>query len=303
MTASLLIPCYNAAAFLPRLWETVRAQAVPFSEVICYDDASDDETGAVARRLGARVLRGERNLGPAHARNSLLRAAAGEWVHFHDADDRLEPAFLARILEPAGPSIDAVICNVDWIDEQTQRPMIAHRYSRAEFLADPLNYVLEHPIGGINGLYRRERVLALGGFDETMRIWEDADLHVRLAAAGARFEVVEEVLCLALRRTASASTDYRANWRFRLAALQRYEQTLPASTRGALAREAERAALNLAGLGEPAGARAAVALARRLGGDPPTTDSSLLRLARHFVPATLLLRMQARARGITPARK
>ncbi len=298
MTVSLLIPCHNAASFLPRLWQTVRAQTLPFDEILCYDDASTDDTAEVAGRLGARVLRGEGNLGPAHARNALLHAAGGEWVHFHDADDLLQPEFLARTTRQAGTGADVILCNVDWLDEQSQRRMFGFRYSRSALLADPTNYVLEHPVGGINGLYRRERLLAVGGFDERLRIWEDADLHVRLAAAGARFEVIEEVLCLALRRAESASANYRENWRYRLGALERYEGALPTTCRPALAREAERAALHLAGLGEPRAARAAVALARRLGGDPPTTQSRSLRLAKRFLPAVTVLRFQARARGI-----
>lgn len=296
MTTSLLIPAYNAAAHLPRLWETVRAQTAAFTEILCYDDASTDDTAVVAQRLGARVLRGEHNHGPAHARNELLHAAAGDWVHFHDADDLLEPAFLERMSAHAGPGVDAVVCNVDWLEERTQRRMFAHRYSRSELLAGPLNYVLEHPIGGINGLYRRERLLMLGGFDESMRIWEDADLHVRLAAHGAHIDVVEEVLSLAMRRAESVSTDYRANWRCRLEALQRYERVLPESARGALAREAERAALNLAGLDERRAAGAAVALARRLGGDPPTSRSWAVRVAKRVLPTVWLLRLQASRR-------
>lgn len=298
MTVSLLIPCYNATRYLPRLWETVRAQTTAFDEILCYDDASTDDTAAVAGRLGARVLRGGENRGPAHARNALLREAAGEWVHFHDADDRLEPAFLATMTERASPEVDAVICNADWIGEQDGRRMMAFHYSRADLLAAPLAYTLEHPVGGINGLYRRAALLAIDGFDESLRIWEDADLHVRLAASGARFDVVEEVLCLALRRAASASTNYRENWRYRLTALLRYEQWLPDAARPALAREAERAALNLASLRDTAAARDAVRLARRHGGDPPTSRSAAMRLAKRILPAVLLLRLQARARGI-----
>ena len=90
-TCSLLVPCHNAAAHLPRLWETVRAQAKPFDELICYDDASTDRTADVARTLGATVIRGDTNHGAAHARNRLWQAAHGEWVHFHDADDLLDP--------------------------------------------------------------------------------------------------------------------------------------------------------------------------------------------------------------------
>ena len=89
MKTALLIPCHNAAAYLPRLWQTVRAQTRPFDAVFCYDDASEDNTAAVAEALGAQVIRSETNRGPAHARNALLHACQAEWIHFHDADDLL----------------------------------------------------------------------------------------------------------------------------------------------------------------------------------------------------------------------
>ncbi len=295
---SLLVPCYNSALFLPRLWDTVRAQTLPFDEAICYDDASDDNTAEIARSLGARVIRGEKNAGPAHARNQLWQAARGEWVHFHDADDLLAPRFLEKMLARTSPAIDVAICDVDWVDETSRRVLIPFRYQAAALRADPLGYVLEHPIGGINGLYRRSSLQAVNGFNEALRNWEDADLHVRLAASGARIDVVDEVLCLSLRQPASISTDYRLNWRCRLEALQGYARTLPPAAQAALAREAERAAQNLVVVGDVPAAGEALALARRLGGDPPTTRHWLLRLAKRFVPALWLLRLQTRARSL-----
>jgi glycosyltransferase involved in cell wall biosynthesis len=92
---TLLVPCYNAAAFLPRLWETVRAQMRPFDELLCYDDASTDNTVAVARALGATVICGERNAGPAFARNDLRGrdAFAVPCVHYKANGTVVHPAF------------------------------------------------------------------------------------------------------------------------------------------------------------------------------------------------------------------
>ena len=118
--SSLLIPCHNAAGHLPRLWETVRAQTRPFNEIICYDDASTDDTAAVAAALGARVISGECNAGPAHARNQLWRAADTEWVHFHDADDLLEPAYHATVAARVNADTDVVICNARWLRDDTR---------------------------------------------------------------------------------------------------------------------------------------------------------------------------------------
>ena len=46
---ALGIPARNATAHLPRLFESIRRQTVPFDEVLLYDDASSDGTGDMRR--------------------------------------------------------------------------------------------------------------------------------------------------------------------------------------------------------------------------------------------------------------
>lgn len=295
--SSLLVPCHNAAGHLPRLWATVRAQTLPFDEIICYDDASTDHTAEVAQSLGARVIRGGQNAGPAHARNQLWRAAAGEWVHFHDADDLLEPAYHAKVAARVDRSIDVVICNALWLRADTRAREQEWRYSEAELRSAPVPYLLTHPVGGINGYYRRSLLGQIGGFDEQLKVWEDADLHVRLALAGARFAVVEEALVVALRHDGSLSAGLRQNWLNRLRALQHYAKTLPIDCRPALLTALESAARALLVVSESAAAREAVMLSRSLGGDPPTTANPLLRLCKRTLGAITALRLQSLVRS------
>ena len=46
---------------------------------------------------------------------------------------------------------------------------------------------------------RRSKALEAGGFNEVLRCYEDGDFHVRLAAAGARFRCIPDVLAFSLR--------------------------------------------------------------------------------------------------------
>lgn len=296
MSTALLVPCHNAAAFLPRLFATVAAQTRPFDEIICYDDASTDDTAAVAARLGARVVRGEQNRGPAHARNNLWRASTADWVHFHDADDFLDPAYHGRVSALADDTIDVVICSARWIRESDGSTEMEWLYSDTELRAAPLDYLLSHPVGGINGYYRRSVLERIGGYDESLRIWEDADLHVRLAAAGARFAVAEEILVTAVRRPGSISTPVAENWRCRLRALERYAGMLPAGSRPALLAEIDGTARALLRAGDVGSAQHAVALSRSLGGNPPASANPLIRLTRAVVGPLAALRLQNLAR-------
>jgi glycosyltransferase involved in cell wall biosynthesis len=296
VSTALLVPCHNAGRFLPRLFATVAAQTRPFGEIICYDDASTDDTAAVAARLGARVIRGEQNRGPGHARNNLWRASTADWVHFHDADDLLDPAYHERVSALADGTIDVVICSARWIRESDGSTEMDWRYSDTELRAAPLDYLLSHPVGGINGYYRRTVLERIGGYDESLRIWEDADLHVRLAAAGARFAVAEEILVTSVRRPGSISTPVAENWRCRLRALERYAGMLPAGSRPVLLAEIDGTARALLRAGDVGSAQHAVALSRSLGGNPPASANPLIRLTRAAAGPLAALRLQNLAR-------
>lgn len=298
---SLLIPCRNAAHYLPRLFEGVRAQSRPFDEILCYDDHSTDDTAAVAQRLGASVIAADApSTGPARARNRLAAAATGEWIHFHDADDLISPEFLKTLVTAADAADDVVFCDADWIGEEKRDLWIAWRYSAEQLARDPVSYLIRHPVGINNGLFRRETFRAIDGFDESLLMWEDNDVYVRLAAAGSRIRHVPGVLTWSLRHTDSFSHDYRKNWRCRVAALRKYAATLPARASAAIAEEAARAAEKLVDLGDDAGAREAVAVCRQLHFPVPSTRNPALRLLRGLLPPLVALRLQSRWRKSRP---
>lgn len=102
-TASVIIPARNEAHTIARLIEAVLAQTPPDwnIEVLLVDDGSTDDTAAVARRAGARVLElGARAGGgnPAVGRNRGARAAIGDPLIFLDADCLPAPGWLPRLL-------------------------------------------------------------------------------------------------------------------------------------------------------------------------------------------------------------
>ena len=108
---SVIIPAYNAADVLERCVRSVLAQTYACFEVLLVDDGSRDGTpelaDALAREDGrVRVVHKE-NGGVSSARNAGLAGARGEWLTFVDADDYLEPDFLAGLLR--GTPCDLVV--------------------------------------------------------------------------------------------------------------------------------------------------------------------------------------------------
>lgn len=93
---SVVIPAYESAAHLPGTIASVREQSVEVDEIIVVDDGSADETAAVARSHGVRLVRHEANRGVSAARNTGIRAARNEWIAMLDADDVWKPEKIAR---------------------------------------------------------------------------------------------------------------------------------------------------------------------------------------------------------------
>lgn len=293
-SVSLLIPCYNNARFLPQLFASIRAQALPFAEILLLDDGSTDDSAQVAAKFGARVIRGTTNQGPAGARNALAQAAAHEWIHFHDADDVLDTEFTAVLFPEISDSVDVVFCDADWM-KPTGDVLIPWRYSNDKMQHDPLNYFIAHPLGINNCIYRRSTFEKSGGFAPELVPWEDADFHVRLAELGARFKHLPQVLTRSLRHDGGISVDPHRNWQARLRGLEGYADRLPSRTHPQLALAAEQAARELAFLGDRQ-ATTAIRLARRCGGRPPSGGGWILKVARRILPAETLLRWQAKRR-------
>jgi len=291
-TFGLLVPCRNGAPFLSRLFASARAQTRAFDEIWLFDDGSDDGSGALAGQSGARVLRSDRTVGPSAARNRLIAACGCRWLHFHDVDDIMDPRYLERVAAHTAPGVEVVVCNMVWLNEGTGGVDNRWTYDAAALARDPVSYLVRNTVGGINGLYRREALLAVGGFDESLRYWEDLDLNLRLSRR-TRPAVVPEELVTAFRRRASYSNANLGEvWRVKLHLMARLLADATPAARTTLAAEAEAVAGRLAALGCWRDVPAALALARRAGGNPPTTRHPGLRLLKRIVPAATAFRLQ-----------
>ena len=111
MELSIIIPCHNEAGNLPVLITDIRnvMDGRPESyEVLIVDDASTDETAAVANAAGAKVVSHPYNLGNGAAVKSGIRAASGEIVLMMDGDGQHLPDELPLILAPL-KSYDLVV--------------------------------------------------------------------------------------------------------------------------------------------------------------------------------------------------
>ena len=93
---SIIMPNYNAAAFIAASIESVLAQSYPYWELIIVDDASTDNSIAsiekfITKDIRIKLIKLSKNSGTAVARNKALDIAKGTFIAFLDSDDRWHP--------------------------------------------------------------------------------------------------------------------------------------------------------------------------------------------------------------------
>jgi glycosyltransferase involved in cell wall biosynthesis len=199
---SVVVPVRNDPGHLRSCLEGLRASRGADDETIVVDDASTDDSPAVAASLGARVLRLPRRSGPAAARNRGAEAARGEHLLFVDADVVVHPETVGQVAAAfaADPTLDALFGSYD------RRP------GESNFLSQYKNlfHHFVHQQGSAEastfwsgcGAIKRSVFLEMGGFDTRYGrpCIEDIELGVRLRRAGRRIALRKEIQAQHLKR-------------------------------------------------------------------------------------------------------
>ncbi|MEW6592535.1 MAG: glycosyltransferase [Candidatus Hadarchaeota archaeon] len=194
---SVITPTLNEGKYMEKLMKALKAQDNQDFEVIVSDSHSDDNTAAIAKKYGARVVLSER-LGPGVGRNIGAKAAKGEILLFIDADTTPSPQLLSKVkavLEKRKNVIGGT-CQfypsqgnvIDWfiyaITNAAARAMIASGTPQ-----DP----------GYCFFYRREVFEKLGGLRTDLSFNETHDLAMRSRPYG-KFTFLKAPVFTSLRR-------------------------------------------------------------------------------------------------------
>ena len=105
---SVILPAKNEADGLRRVLPAIRARH-PEAELIVVDDGSTDDTVAVAKKYGVRIVTHPRSLGNGAAIKSGARAAHGDVIVFMDADGQHRPEDISRLLAELIGGCDMVV--------------------------------------------------------------------------------------------------------------------------------------------------------------------------------------------------
>ena len=197
---SVIIPAYNAAAFIGETLDSVFAQTFENFEIIVVNDGSPDtaELELALERFPTEKIRylKQTNQGAAAARNTGIRAARGEFVAFLDADDTWLPAFLEKQLD----LLERTPADVVWADAliSGNTPFAGRTFMQVQPSFDevtPENLLsVKVTVLTSTVVARRQPILDVGLFDVALRRGQDFELWLRLARRGCRFAYQEEVL-------------------------------------------------------------------------------------------------------------
>lgn len=240
---SVIIPAYGVTQYIAGTLDSVLAQTYRDFEVIVVNDGCPDSAAleAALRPYSERIvyLRKE-NGGVSSARNAGMRAARAPLIAMLDGDDAWLPDFLAVQTDylRSHPDTDIVYCDGTIFGDTplADRTLMEFSPSRGEATFESL-VSLRCSVILTSVVARKAAILAVGGFDESLRRAEDFDLWLRAAHAGARISYHRGALFRYRQRATGLSADGIAMREAGLLALDKLARTLQlsASEQAALA--------------------------------------------------------------------
>jgi glycosyltransferase involved in cell wall biosynthesis len=187
---SIIIPSFNRAELIAETLDSVRCQTFADWEAIVVDDGSTDAMLKILSRYEVtepriRILsRNREPKGAAICRNIGLAAARGDYVIFLDSDDVLAPDCLKRRTRVVFENSDADFAVFQGLIFKTKPCDTEFVWNVMNGETDLCRFLRGDTVWQTTGpIWKKSALQQLGGFDEQLSSWQDADLHVRVLIA------------------------------------------------------------------------------------------------------------------------
>jgi glycosyltransferase involved in cell wall biosynthesis len=202
---SIVMPCFNAVAFIEEALRSVLLQGYPDLELIVFDGGSTDGTVEVIKRYAPWLSywASEPDCGQSHAINKGLERATGELFNWFNADDVMCEGALEALaaLHIANPSAVGICGVVQSFDEGGALSLLRPVAGSKEALGD---WAVSAFIPQPGALFNCRMCKDIGGVNERLHYVMDIDLLMKLADRGA-FVTTERVITL-FRQHAGSKT-------------------------------------------------------------------------------------------------
>ena len=193
---SVVIPTYNSAQFLGEALQSVFSQTFYDYETIVVNDGSTDDTEKVIDLYNNRIKYIlQENGGPARARNYGIKESSGKYIAFLDADDIWLPSKLEKqvLMFRQRPEL-AMILTGNFVVNADGVPLFQVE-KRKRFMEGNIakNIFLHSGVLTSTVMVRKEIFDKIGLFEEDLRIGEDDNMWIRIAA-NYQIELIDEPL-------------------------------------------------------------------------------------------------------------
>ena len=227
-TASVVIPAWQAAAFIGETLSSVASQTRADFEVLVIDDGSTDDLRSACSPFLTDTrfqLHHFTNSGPTVARNRGIERARGRYVSFLDSDDLMEPTYLEEMVGALDRTPDAAVacCDARMFGVPEREGRLLSEFEPMDAAPTLMNVLERRFLVYTGATMRTEAVRAVGGMKSEMPAAEDFDLWVRMLMAGNRFVFVNKPLARYRRRAGSLSN---TPWKMHLGQAQAYLRAL-----------------------------------------------------------------------------
>ena len=245
---SVVVPAYNALAFLPQALESALAQTFTDFEIFVVDDGSSDQTSSWLSKLNDPRVRylSQTNSGQSGARNTGIVNTSGKYVAFLDADDLWAPDKLEKQIAylDANPDTGLIHTSIELISHDGQRldkSIVAHGQGNLwrEFISYNPYFLI---LCGSTPVVRRICFKTAGMFDPTLRTHEDWEMWIRIAQQYP-FATLREPLVLYRQHDASVSRNHAAMGSAANAIIEKVYKAVPARDQHLKGRAYARASL------------------------------------------------------------
>lgn len=188
---TIVIPIYNRAGLLPRTLRSIAASTYRPISLILVDNGSTDESMDVARKFQMEnmsndfdiYLTDEPEKGANNARNKGLSRVKSKYVYFFDNDDIFDPDFL-KTFETLLPELissqqvpDMICLTTNMQTHLGEESFVRDYHFRGTDAV--CNQIIAGPLNTQGVIWRTDFLRDIGGWDETLEVWQDWELGVR----------------------------------------------------------------------------------------------------------------------------
>ena len=179
---TVLLPLYNCSKYIEASVRSILNQDYSDFELLIIDDGSTDNSAETVSKIkdSRIVFHKKSHTGLADTLNVGLNMSKGEWIARIDADDiavrdrlELQTQFLY-----SNPDVDVISGHSVYFSGNGKVEFTVSPPSEDPLITEMLN--VHNPINHSAVTFRKDKIIAGGGYDVTMKCFEDFELWLRL---------------------------------------------------------------------------------------------------------------------------